>query len=96
MKNFIQRLRSVVTKQHVKGALSALALLGSLYGGQKAYKFVQIVNALQGLTQTAAQDQKTGQAYSVADVLQAIAAERLQQIAAAKQAESAKPISPSK
>ena len=68
-----------MTKQHLIGFVLAFAVLVSAVFGHRAYQLYKVVVAVEQLSQVIAQDQKTGHNYTVADVVTALASERIQQ-----------------
>lgn len=84
-----------MSKNHVKGFVAALVAVATLVGGQKAVTFVEkvskVVSAVEQLSQVVAEDQKSGQKFTVADVLTELAATRIQEKVAAQQQKAPQP-----
>lgn len=70
----------MVSKNHLKGAGAVILTAALYFGGAKFYHFIQAVNKLTVLAEEVAKDQKTGQTYTVVDVLEAVAQEKLLQL----------------
>lgn len=74
-----------MTKAHVTGFVAALVIGLVIFIEPQVKKIYRAIQIEQQLSQVIATDQKTGQQYTVGDVLTAMAAERVQSIIQSQQ-----------